>query len=99
MTSGPLSGVLYDERIWADIGSKIGEALYHLLNPRQTSLRAYVDRGFPENQPRGEVAIFKCNAVSAKKPKPPNKIKVIGKRQPLPTYGKRMPHVVKVRFA
>ena len=99
VTSGPMSGVLYDERIWLDLGSKIGEGLYHLLNPRQTSVRAFIEKGMSESQSRGDV--FPARGLaSPKRQKPSDRAKGVVKRAPVPVaaYVKRIPHVVKVRI-
>ena len=52
VTWGPMSGVLYDARIWTELGGKIGEGLYHLLNPVATPVRISVNREFAAPEPK-----------------------------------------------
>ncbi|KAK8854047.1 hypothetical protein M9Y10_016597 [Tritrichomonas musculus] len=42
--SGPRAGVLYDEIIWKELGSKCGEGVYHLLTKNSSPLASYVER-------------------------------------------------------
>jgi hypothetical protein len=44
MADGPRARVLYDESIWKEIGTKCGEAIYHLLVKPVSPLNSYVEK-------------------------------------------------------
>ena len=44
ITSGRLSTILYDEAIWKEIGAKIGDASYYLLNTETSRLKNMAER-------------------------------------------------------
>lgn len=74
ITSGPLNGYLYDEKLWKDFGGKVGEAVYHLVSA-DSPLHQYVEKELSNGIPQSNPTKVAKKELTLLNPKPIRSIK------------------------